>query len=208
MIDEHSPLWRRSGERDYGSDMNPLVKLAVDLGPLVVFFLGNSYFGIYYATGMFMVATFISLAISYAVERKLSPMPIVTGVVVTVFGGLTIWLADDLFIKLKPTIVNSIFASILVTGLLTGRLFLKTLLDSALQMNDEAWKAFTYRWIGFFVFLAILNEVIWRNFSTDFWVGFKLWGVFPITVVFALAQTPFLLKHQIKSPDEETPKAA
>lgn len=188
--------------------MNPLLKLAVDLGPLVVFFLGNSYFGIYIATGMFMVATLISLAISYAIEKKLSPMPIVTGVVVTVFGGLTIWLADDLFIKLKPTIVNSIFAGILVAGLLSGRLFLKFLLDSALQMNDDAWKTFTYRWVGFFVFLAVLNEVIWRNFSTDFWVGFKLWGVFPITVLFAIAQTPFLIKHQIKSPDEETPKAA
>lgn len=188
--------------------MNPLLKLAVDLGPLVVFFLGNSYFGIYIATGMFMVATLISLAISYAIEKKLSPMPIVTGVVVTVFGGLTIWLADDLFIKLKPTIVNSIFASILITGLLTGRLFLKILLDSAIQMNDEAWRAFTYRWVGFFICLAMLNEFIWRSFSTDFWVASKLWITFPLTVLFAIAQTPFLLKHQIKSPDEETPTAA
>lgn len=188
--------------------MNPLVKLAVDLGPLVVFFLGNSYFGIYYATAMFMAATLISLGLSYAIEHKLSPMPIVTGIVVTVFGGLTIWLADDLFIKLKPTIVNSIFASILITGLLTGRLFLKFLLDSALQMNDDAWKNFTYRWIGFFIFLAILNEVVWRTQTTDFWVGFKLWGVFPITILFAIAQTPFLLKHQIKASDKETPKTA
>lgn len=203
---------RDSGDRDANRTMfermNPFLKLAVDLGPLVVFFLGNSYFGIYYATAMFMAATAISLGISYAIERKLSPMPIVTGAVVMVFGGLTIWLADDLFIKLKPTIVNSIFASILITGLLTGRLFLKFLLDSAIQMNDDAWKTFTYRWVGFFIFLAILNEVVWRTQDTDFWVGFKLWGVFPITVLFAVAQTPFLLKHQIKSPDEETPKTA
>lgn len=188
--------------------MNPFVKLAVDLGPLVVFFLGNSYLGIYYATALFMAATAISLGLSYAIERKLSPMPIVTGVVVMVFGGLTIWLADDLFIKLKPTIVNSIFASLLIAGLMTRRLFLKFLLDSALQMSDDAWKTFTYRWIGFFIFLAILNEVVWRTQTTDFWVGFKLWGVFPITVIFAIAQTPFLLKHQIKSPDDETTKTA
>jgi intracellular septation protein len=207
VTDERSPLWRRSGERDYVLKMNPFLKLAVDLGPLVVFFLGNSYFGIYYATAMFMAATVLSLGISYSIEKKLSPMPIVTGVVVTVFGGLTIWLADDLFIKLKPTIVNSIFASVLITGLLTGRLFLKFLLDSALQMNDDAWKTFTYRWIGFFICLAILNEVIWRNFSTDFWVASKLWITFPLTVLFAISQTPFLIKHQIKS-DEETPNTA
>ena len=188
--------------------MNPLVKLAVDLGPLVVFFLGNAYLGIYTATGLFMAATVISLSLSYAIEKKLSPMPIVTGVVVMVFGGLTIWLENDLFIKLKPTIVNSIFAAVLIGGLMNGRLFLKILLDSAIHLSDDGWKKFTYRWIGFFIFLALLNEVIWRNFSTDFWVGFKLWGVFPITVLFALSQTPFLLKHQIKTPDEETPKAA
>lgn len=182
--------------------MNPLMKLAVDLGPLVVFFLGNSYFGIFYATAMFMAATVASLSISYSIERKLSPMPIVTGVVVMVFGGLTIWLADELFIKLKPTIVNSIFASLLIAGLMTGRLFLKILLDSAIQLTDEGWRKFTYRWVGFFIFLALLNEFIWRTYSTDFWVASKLWITFPLTVVFAIAQTPFLMKHQIKPEDE------
>lgn len=188
--------------------MNPLLKLAVDLGPLVIFFLGNTWFGIFAATGMFMVATIVSLGISYAIERKLSPMPIVTGVVVMVFGGLTLWLNDELFIKLKPTIVNSIFASILFGGLITGRLFVKSLFDHAFHLSDEAWKTFTIRWACFFIFLALLNEVVWRNFSTDFWVAFKLWGVFPLTLLFALSQTPFLLKHQIKQDDEETPKAA
>lgn len=188
--------------------MNPLLKLALDLGPLAVFFAGNAYFGIMPATGMFMVATILSLGVSYSIEKKLSPMPIVTGVVVMVFGGLTLWLNNDLFIKLKPTIVNSIFASLLIGGLLSGRLFLKFLLDSAFQMSDDAWRKFTYRWIGFFIFLALLNEFIWRNYSTDFWVGFKLWGVFPISLLFALAQTPFLMKHQIKTSDDETPKAA
>ncbi|MBP6011553.1 MAG: septation protein A [Alphaproteobacteria bacterium] len=188
--------------------MNPLLKLALDLGPLAVFFTGNAYFGIMPATGMFMVATILSLGVSYSIEKKLSPMPIVTGIVVMVFGGLTLWLNNDLFIKLKPTIVNSIFAALLIGGLLSGRLFLKFLLDSAFQMPDDAWRKFTYRWIWFFVFLALLNEFIWRNYSTDFWVGFKLWGVFPISLLFALAQTPFLMKHQIKTSNDETPKAA
>lgn len=187
--------------------MHPLLKLAVDLGPLVIFFVGNLYFGIFAATGMFMVATAISLSITYAIERKLSPMPIVTGVVVMVFGGLTLWLNDELFIKLKPTIVNSIFASLLLGGLFTGRLFVKILFDHAFHLSDDAWRTFTYRWAGFFIFLALLNEVVWRNSSTDFWVAFKVWGVFPLTLLFAISQTPFLFKHQIK-PDDETPKTA
>lgn len=188
--------------------MNPLLKLALDLGPLLVFFIGNSYLGIFVATGMFMLATVLSLSVSYAIERKLSPMPIVTGIVVLVFGGLTLWLNNEFFIKLKPTIVNSIFAAILLGGLATGRLFIKFLLDSAIQLSDDGWRKFTYRWIGFFIFLALLNEFVWRNFSTDFWVAFKLWGVVPITLLFAASQTPFLLKHQIKRDEDETPKAA
>jgi intracellular septation protein len=182
--------------------MNPLLKLALDLGPLLIFFGGNLYFGIFPATGMFMVATVLSLSATYAIERKLSPMPIVTGVVVMVFGGLTLWLANDLFIKLKPTIVNSIFAAILLGGLASGRLLIKYLLDSAIHLTDEGWKKFTYRWAVFFIFLAILNEVVWRNFDTDFWVAFKVWGVFPLTLVFALAQTPFLFRHQIPAEDD------
>jgi intracellular septation protein len=187
--------------------MHPLLKFALDLGPLLVFFIGNSYFGIFPATAMFMVAVTLSLAITYAIAKRISPMPIVTGVVVLVFGGLTLLLADELFIKLKPTIVNTIFASVLLAGVLTERLYIKILFDNAFHLTDDAWKTLTYRWIGFFVFLAILNEVIWRNFSTDFWVGFKLWGVVPISMAFGIAQMPFILKHQIKQPDDETPKA-
>lgn len=186
--------------------MHPLLKFALDLGPLLVFFIGNSYFGIFPATAMFMVAVTISLAVTYAIAKRISPMPIVTGVVVLVFGGLTLLLNDELFIKLKPTIVNSIFASVLLAGVLTERLYIKILFDNAFHLPDDAWKTLTYRWIGFFVFLAILNEVIWRNFSTDFWVGFKLWGVVPISMAFGIAQMPFILKNQIKQPDDETPK--
>jgi intracellular septation protein len=190
--------------------MNPLLKLALDLGPLLVFFIGNSQFGIFPATGMFMVAVVVSLAITYAIARRISPMPIVTGVVVLVFGGLTLWLNDELFIKLKPTIVNSIFASVLLAGVLTERLYIKILFDNAFHLPDHAWKVLTWRWIGFFVFLAILNEVIWRNFSTDFWVGFKLWGVVPISMAYGLAQMPFILKHQITEakPEASEPSKA
>jgi intracellular septation protein len=182
--------------------MNPLLKLALDLGPLLVFFIGNAYFGIFPATAMFMVAVIVSLAIMYAVARRFSPMPIVTGVVVLVFGGLTLLLADELFIKLKPTIVNSIFAAVLLAGVLTERLYIKILFDNAFHLPDPAWKVLTYRWIAFFVFLAILNEVIWRNFSTDFWVGFKLWGVVPISLIYGGAQMPFIMKHQIEAPTD------
>lgn len=186
----------------FPTTMNPLLKLALDLGPLLVFFIGNAYFGIFPATAMFMVAVIVSLAIMYAVARRFSPMPIVTGVVVLVFGGLTLLLADELFIKLKPTIVNSIFASVLLAGVLTDRLYIKILFDNAFHLPDPAWKVLTYRWIAFFVFLAILNEVIWRNFSTDFWVGFKLWGVVPISLIYGGAQMPFIMKHQIEAPTD------
>ena len=177
--------------------MHPLLKFALDLGPLLVFFIGNSYFGIFPATAMFMVAVTLSLAITFAIANRISPMPIVTGVVVLVFGGLTLLLNDELFIKLKPTIVNTIFASVLLAGVLTERLYIKILFDNAFHLPDDAWKTLTYRWIGFFVFLAILNEVIWRNFSTDAWVAFKVWGIMPITLVFTLSQMPLIMRHSL-----------
>ena len=179
------------------SPMPPLMKIALDLGPLVVFFLGNSQFGIIWATGAFMIAIALSLSITYAIERKLAPMPLVTGVVVMVFGGLTIYLQDDLFIKLKPTIVNSIFATVLFAGLAMERPLIKYLFEQVFPLTDEGWRKLTVRWAFFFVFLACLNEVVWRNFSTDFWVGFKIWGVFPITVIFAAAQMPLMQAHQV-----------
>jgi intracellular septation protein len=184
--------------------MNPLLKLVLDLGPLLVFFIGNTYFGIFPATGMFMVAMLASMTTSYVVAKRISPMLLVTGVVVLTFGGLTLVLADELFIKLKPTIVNTIFASVLLAGVLTERLYIKLMFDNAFHLPDHAWRVLTYRWIVFFVFLAILNEFIWRNFSTDFWVGFKLWGVVPISVAYGLAQMPFIMKHQLKESEPAT----
>ncbi|MBL8783040.1 MAG: septation protein A [Alphaproteobacteria bacterium] len=189
--------------------MNPLLKIALDLGPLLVFFVGNSQFGIFPATAMFMVAMLASMATSYVVAKRISPMLLVSGVVVLSFGGLTLWLEDDLFIKLKPTIVNTIFASVLFAGVLTDRLYIKLLFDNAFHLPDHAWRVLTWRWIAFFVFLAILNEVIWRNFSTDFWVAFKLWGVVPISLIYGALQMPLIMKHQIKEPEpESTPSKA
>jgi len=185
--------------------MNPLLKLALELGPLVVFFVSNNQFGIFDATIAFMAATAISLGFSYALTRTIPTMPLVTGVFVMVFGGLTVWLQDELFIKLKPTIVNLLFASILGFGLLTGRLFMKIVLDSALAMTDRGWVVMTRAWICFFIALAILNEIVWRSFSTDFWVSFKVFGVMPITLIFSFSLIPMMTKHMIETPESEKP---
>ena len=184
----------------YTDAMNPLFKLVLEIGPLVVFFIANSQSGIFTATMAFMIATAISLGISYAINRTIPTMPLVTGVFVMVFGGLTLWLQDETFIKLKPTLVNILFGSILTFGLMTGRLFLKMLLDSTMALTDTGWTIMTKAWIGFFFTLAILNEVVWRSFSTDFWVSFKLFGIMPLTVAFSIALVPVITKHAIEMP--------
>ncbi|WP_045834724.1 septation protein A [Hyphomicrobium sp. 99] len=177
-------------------DRKQLIKLLVELGPLVVFFIGNSRFGIFAGTGAFMVATVISLVASRILLGRIATMPLVTGVFVLVFGGLTLWLQDDHFIKIKPTIVNGLFAAILIAGLLSGRLFLKIVFGDVMRLSEEGWRILTLRWALFFVFLAILNEVMWRFFSTDTWVAFKVFGIMPITFLFALAQIGLLKKHE------------
>ena len=178
--------------------MNPMLKLALEMGPLLVFFLVNSSQGLFVGTGAFMAATVISLAISYGIARTIPVMPLVTAVFVLIFGGLTLWLADELFIKLKPTIVNLLFATILFAGLMTGRMFIKILLESAFQLSERGWLIITRAWIVFFIFLAILNEVVWRNFSTDAWVSFKVFGVLPVTLVFSFALLPVIMRHSIE----------
>lgn len=184
--------------------MNPILKLGLELGPLVVFFLANTQLGIFTATIAFMAATAVSLAISYAINRSIPTMPLVTAVFVMVFGGLTIWLQDETFIKIKPTLVNSLFAVILTFGLLTGRLFLKMVLDSAFSITDEGWVKMTRAWIAFFICLAILNEVVWRSVSTDTWVTFKVFGVMPLTLLFSFSLVPIIMKHAIEDEDTET----
>ena len=176
--------------------LHPFLKLALELGPLVFFFLANQRAGIFAATGIFVAATLASLAVHYALVKKLPIMPLVSGVVVVVFGGLTLLLQDELFIKLKPTIVNTLFGLVLLGGLYFGKPLLALVLDSMFALTDEGWRKLTFRWAMFFFVLAALNEIVWRTQSTDFWVGFKVFGIMPLTVAFALAQTPLLMRHE------------
>ena len=179
------------------AELNPMLKLALDIGPLLLFFFVNTRWGIFAATGAFMAATIVSIAITYALARRIPTMPLVSAAVVMVFGGLTLYLQDETFIKLKPTIIYSLFAVLLLGGLLMGRSLLALVLDSMFQLTEEGWKKLTVRWGLFFVAMAILNEIVWRSVSTDSWVAFKTFAILPITIVFALAQTPLLMRHAV-----------
>jgi intracellular septation protein len=178
----------------------PLVKLGLDLGPLVIFFVANAYYGIFAATGVFMVAMIVAVVTGVTIERRLSPIPLVTGALVLVFGGLTLWLENEVFIKIKPTILYTIFGIVLLGGLAMGRIFIKALLSSTFSLPDRAWRVLTWRWAIFFFAIAAANEIVWRNATTDQWVAFKVWGILPLTLVFAFAQTPFLLRNRVEEP--------
>ncbi|MEW5964800.1 MAG: septation protein A [Pseudomonadota bacterium] len=177
-------------------DNRQLLKLAIELGPLAVFFLANAKGGIFWGTGAFMVTTLASLAASRLLLGRIAVMPLVTGFFVLVFGGLTIALQDELFIKMKPTIVNGLFAAILLGGLAAGHALLKHLFGEVFQLTDDGWRRLTFRWALFFIALAGLNEVVWRNFSTDSWVTFKVFGIMPLTMVFAIAQLGLIKKFE------------
>ena len=179
-------------------DRKQAIKLVVELGPLVVFFVANARLNIFYGTGMFMVATLLALLASRALLGRIPTMPLVSGFFVLVFGGLTLWLHDDQFIKLKPTIVNGLFSIILFAGLATGRTFLKVVFGDVFRLTEDGWRKLTARWGLFFLFLAALNEVIWRTSSTDFWVSFKVFGIMPITMAFAIAQVGLLKRHELR----------
>lgn len=177
--------------------MNPqLRKLILDLGPLLIFFAAFRYLGIFPATAAFMVAVLVALAIGYALEKKLSPMPIFTAVLVVIFGGLTLYLQNDLFIKMKPTVLYAFFGALLLGGLRFNRLFIKYVFGQAFELTDTGWIKLTVRWGIFFLVLAALNEAVWRTTSTETWVAFKVWGIIPLLFLFALAQTPLVMKHQ------------
>ncbi|MEO1493815.1 MAG: septation protein A [Pseudomonadota bacterium] len=209
--------------------INPLLKLVLEIGPLVVFFLCFQYGEdllqrpdvfdalasvtgsaalegqsgpIFLATAVFMVAIAMSLGTSWALVRSLPRMAVVTGVVVAVFGGLTLWLQDETFIKMKPTIVNGTFALILGFGLMQGRSYLKYLMGEAMPLTDEGWMIFTRRWVMFFIFLAIVNEVVWRTQTTEFWVSFKTFGNLPLTFLFVALQWPLLQRHGIEQRED------
>jgi intracellular septation protein len=179
-------------------DPQQLWKLLVELGPLLLFFLVNSRAGIFWGTGVLIVATVISIIASRVMFGKLAIMPLVSAFFVIIFGGLTLWLADDLFIKLKPTIVNLIFATVLLGGLIFGHSLLRHLFGDVFKLTDEGWRLLTLRWGLFFVGLAILNEVVWRNFSTDTWVSFKVFGIMPLTMIFGLSQVGLLKTFEDK----------
>ncbi len=177
-------------------DWRQFVKFVVELGPLVIFFVVNSQAGILIGTAWFMVATAVALATSKLVLGKVPIMPLISGVFILGFGGLTVWLQDSFFIKIKPTIVNLMFSSILFAGLFFRQSLLKYVLGEAISLSDEGWRILTIRWALFFLFLAGLNEVIWRNFSEDFWVSFKLWGLMPLTMIFAMSQVGLLQRYE------------
>lgn len=176
-------------------EINPGLKLALDLGPLVLFFVANARFGIYVATGTFMVAVLIALAVSYAITRRLPMMPVVSAVIVSVFGGLTLALQDETFIKLKPTLIYGLFAVVLFVGWMLDRPLLSRVLDQVFDLTAEGWRRLTLRWASFFVAMAALNEIVWRTQTTDFWVYFKLFGFVPITFAFAALQFPLMRRH-------------
>ncbi|WP_375626106.1 MULTISPECIES: septation protein A [unclassified Bartonella] len=190
--------------------LSPTIKFFLEMGPLVAFFLAN-YKGewliknigffqnfskpIFPATAIFMIAIIISLSLSWILARQIPIMPLISGIFVLFFGFLTLWLHNDTFIKMKPTIINSLFALILFSGMFFKKPLLRYALDSTLKLDDLGWQKLTYRWAFFFVFLALLNEIIWRNFSDNFWTSFKVFGVMPLTILFMLTQMPIILKH-------------
>jgi intracellular septation protein len=195
--------------------LNPLLKLVLEMGPLILFFFANARpalfmpfvapllpqaasgerAGIFVATAVFMMAILASLAVSYALTRHLPVMAMVTAVIVVVFGGLTLALHDDTFIKMKPTIIYLLFGGLLLGGLVFNKPLLAIVFDSVFDLNDEGWRKLTLRWAVFFLALAVLNEIVWRTQTTDFWVSFKVFGVVPLTFVFAALQYPLLQKY-------------
>src|SRR3954466_1996862 len=177
---------------------HPLFKLATELGPLVIFFVANAKFNLFVATGAFMVAVVAAMIASYVVTRHVPIMAIVTAVVVIVFGSLTLLLHDETFIKMKPTIVYALFAGILGGGLLFGRSFIAIMFDQMFNMTPEGWRALTLRWAFWFAAMAVLNEIIWRTQSTDFWVNFKVFGMVPLTMLFAVTQMPLIKRYHLE----------
>src|SRR6202795_1088094 len=197
-------LWKRARRATHTPlmmpkpQLNPILKLALDFGPLLLFFFANAHYDIFVATATFMVAVLVALVVSYALTQHFPIMTIVTAIIVLVFGGLTLFLHNDMFIKIKPTIIYALFAGALLGGLLLGKPLLGTVLDSMFQLTEEGWRKLTLRWALFFFALAILNEIVWRSTSTNVWVEFKVFGVMPLTFVFGALQVPLLKKYAVE----------
>jgi intracellular septation protein len=181
--------------------LHPGLKFALDIGPLIIFFVANGRWGIFAATGVFMVAILIALAVSYALTRRLPVMALVSAVVVVVFGGLTLVLQDETFIKLKPTIIYLLFAGTLLGGLIFRKPLLAVVFDQMFNLTEEGWRKLTLRWAIFFLVLAVLNELVWRTQTTDVWVSFKVFAILPLTFGFAMLQYPLLKKYEAGAPE-------
>ena len=195
------------------------LKLALEMGPLLVFFMANTYGDelaqkvpvladlggkIFIGTAFFMVAMAISLALTWMLERRIAMMPLITGIFVFIFGALTLYLQDETFIKIKPTIVNILFGGgILGTLFIFNKPVMKILFDGPFKLDDIGWRKLSFRWGCYFLFLAVVNEIVWRNFSNDFWVNFKVWGTMPMTVIFMLFQYPVMVKHALEDEEAE-----
>ena len=186
---------------------HPVFKLATELGPLIVFFIANAKFGLFVATGAFMVAIIAAMIASYVVTRHVPMMAIVTAVIVIVFGTLTLVLHDETFIKVKPTIIYGLFAAILGGGLLFGRSFIAILFNQMFNLTPKGWRILTMRWALFFLGMAALNEIVWRTQSTDFWVAFKAFGAIPITMIFAMTQMPMVKRYHLEPATLEASEA-
>jgi intracellular septation protein len=207
---------------DAKKQLNPFLKLALEMGPLVLFFFANSrpalflptvgpllpeaivtgeHVGIFVATAVFMVAILVALVVSYALTRHLPVMAMVTAVVVLIFGGLTLYFQNETFIKMKPTVIYVLFGTVLLGGLIFNKPFLAIVFDAAFHLTEEGWRKLTLRWAIFFLVLAVVNEVVWRTQTTDFWVNFKSFGVVPLTFVFAAFQYPLLQRYATAKED-------
>jgi len=185
-------------------NMPPLLKLATEMGPLAAFFVANAWGGIFWATGVYMVAAAVALAVAWVMTGRIAIVPIVALGFVVAFGGLTLILADETFIKVKVSIINGLFGVILLTGLALGRPLLKTAFGEAVNLDRQGWRKLTVRWALFFFAMAGLNEFVWRTVSTDAWVNFKVFGLLPLTLLFAVSQIRLMQRHMI---EEQSPSA-
>jgi intracellular septation protein len=185
--------------------LNPMLKFALELGPLALFFIAYGRLGIFAATGILMASVLVTLGVSYAMLKRIPIMPLVTAVIVVIFGSLTLIFHDETLIKIKPTALYILFGAALFVGLWLQKPLLKILFDGAIQVSEEGWRKLTWRWAFFFLGLAILNEIVWRTQTTDLWVKFKTFGFLPITLLFAVAQAPLIMKYETKDegPGEE-----
>lgn len=173
-------------------------KLLIEMGPLVAFFIANWKAGIFWGTGIFMVATVMALAASWILNRKIATVPLISAAFVAIFGGLTLYLQSDLFIKVKVTLINALFGALLLGGVAFGRNYLKVVMGEAMKLPEQAWRTLSIRWGVFFLALAGINEIVWRSVATDTWVDFKVFGILPLTLIFALANAPFMARHMIE----------